>query len=95
VVIILVLYLNGNTVTGYIENVREEEVEEIRQNSGEEIYIFDDMGIPEGLGTLKFDGEKLYREIIQPTPEPKQPTNAEVIQAISDLQADLIIAGVL
>lgn len=27
--------------------------------------------------------------------KPNQPTNAEVIQAISDLQADLIIAGVL
>ena len=27
--------------------------------------------------------------------EPKQPTNAEVVQAISDLQADLIIAGVI
>lgn len=29
------------------------------------------------------------------TPEPYQPTNAEVAQMISDLQADLIIAGVL
>ena len=27
--------------------------------------------------------------------EPKQPTNAEVMQAISDLEANLIIAGVL
>jgi hypothetical protein len=27
--------------------------------------------------------------------KPKQPTNAEVAQMISDLQADLIIAGVL
>lgn len=91
----LVLYLNGNTVTGYIENVMKNEIEEIRSNSGEEIYIFEDMKIPEGPGTLKFDGEKLYREIIQPTLEPKQPTNAEVMQAISDLQADLIIAGVI
>lgn len=29
------------------------------------------------------------------TPEPYQPTNAEVAQMISDLQADLIIAGVI
>lgn len=28
-------------------------------------------------------------------PEPYQPTNAEVAQMISDLQADLIIAGVI
>lgn len=35
----------------------------------------------------------------EPTPEPEQkeyqPTNAEIAQAISDLQADLIIAGVI
>lgn len=29
------------------------------------------------------------------TPEPHQPSNAEVAQMISDLQADLIIAGVI
>lgn len=32
---------------------------------------------------------------IQPTSEPYQPTNAVIAQMISDLQADLIIAGVL
>ena len=32
---------------------------------------------------------------ITPTSVPYQPTNAEVAQMISDLQADLIIAGVL
>lgn len=31
----------------------------------------------------------------EPAPEPHQPSNAEVMQAISDLQADLIIAGVI
>lgn len=32
----------------------------------------------------------------EPTPvEPYQPTNAEIVQVISDLQADLIIAGVI
>ena len=31
----------------------------------------------------------------QPKPLPYQPTNAEVAQMISDLQADLIIAGVI
>ena len=35
-------------------------------------------------------------EIIpEPEPQPYQPTNAEVAQMISDLQADLIIAGVI
>ncbi len=34
-------------------------------------------------------------EPVQPIPVPHQPSNAEVVQAISDLQADLIIAGVL
>lgn len=32
---------------------------------------------------------------IQVEPEPYQPTNAEVAQLLSDLQADLIIAGVI
>lgn len=31
----------------------------------------------------------------KPTPKPYTPTNAEVAQMISDLQADLIIAGVI
>ena len=31
----------------------------------------------------------------EPEPQPYQPTNAEVAQMISDLQADLIIAGVI
>ena len=31
----------------------------------------------------------------KPEPQPYQPTNAEVAQMISDLQADLIIAGVI
>lgn len=51
----------------------------------------------------KFDPENMqwleeyapwYKEPI-PTPEPYQPTNAEVAQMISDLQVDLIIAGVI
>lgn len=45
---------------------------------------------------LKYNGKEFYYEEI-PTisQEPHQPTNAEVAQMISDLQADLIIAGVL
>ena len=31
----------------------------------------------------------------EPEPHPYQPTNAEVAQMISDLQADLLIAGVI
>lgn len=34
-------------------------------------------------------------EDVQFEPEPYQPTNAEVAQLLSDLQADLIIAGVI
>lgn len=46
------------------------------------------------LGKRYEDGE--WVEVpVEPTPEPYQPTNAEVTQMISDLQADLIIAGVL
>lgn len=31
----------------------------------------------------------------RPTPEPNQPTNADIAQLVSDLYADLIIAGVI
>ena len=45
---------------------------------------------------LKYNGEKIYyEEILSVKTEPNQSTNTEVMQAISDLQADLIIAGVL
>ena len=40
-----------------------------------------------------FDGVNPFEE--KPIPEPYQPSNAEVAQMISDLQADLIVAGVL
>ena len=36
-----------------------------------------------------------FTEEPQLKPQPYQPTNAEVAQMISDLQADLIIAGVI
>jgi hypothetical protein len=48
--------------------------------------------------TLRHDEEKgfYYEEIINIINNTSpQPTNAEVMQAISDLQADLIIAGVI
>lgn len=41
----------------------------------------------------QFEGVNPFEE--KPIPEPYQPSNAEVAQMISDLQADLIIAGVL
>lgn len=40
-----------------------------------------------------FDGRDPFEPI--PEPEPYQPSNAEVAQMISDLQTDLIIAGVI
>ena len=43
----------------------------------------------------KYENEK-WVDVEKPlTQEPHQPTNAEVAQMISDLQADLIIAGVI
>ena len=47
--------------------------------------------------TLKYDGKDFYYEenIFLGDDTPYHPTNAEVAQMISDLQADLIIAGVL
>lgn len=49
----------------------------------------------ENLGQKYVDG--VWEDVPQPEPEPQpyQPTNAEVAQMISDLQADLIIAGVI
>ena len=44
------------------------------------------------LGMLYVDG--VWKDVPRPV-EPIQPTNAEVAQMISDLQADLIIAGVI
>ena len=46
------------------------------------------------LGKRYEDGEWV-EVLVEPTPEPHQPTNSEVAQMISDLQADLIIAGVI
>lgn len=40
-------------------------------------------------------GYNPFEEKPQLEPQPYQPTNAEVAQMISDLQADLIIAGVI
>ncbi len=47
------------------------------------------------LGQRYVDG--VWEDVPQPQPEPEpyQPSNAEVAQMISDLQADLIIAGVI
>lgn len=43
-----------------------------------------------------FDGRDPFEPLPEPEPpEPYQPTNAEVAQMISDLQTDLIIAGVI
>ncbi len=44
---------------------------------------------------VQFNGVNPFEEKEPIVPEPYQPTNAEVAQMISDLQADLIIAGVL
>lgn len=45
------------------------------------------------LGKKYDNGE--WEALVEPTPEPHQPSNAEVAQMISDLQVDLIIAGVI
>lgn len=46
----------------------------------------------EYVGKKYVDG--VWQDIPEPV-EPNQPSNAEVAQMISDLQADLIIAGVI
>lgn len=44
---------------------------------------------------MKPDGTFVWPEPEPFEPEPYQPTNSEIAQMISDLQADLIIAGVI
>lgn len=43
---------------------------------------------------MQEDGTFITPEIVV-EPQPNEPTNAEIAQMISDLQADLIIAGVI
>ena len=47
------------------------------------------------IGDKYIDGEWYEIERAEPEVVPTQPTNAEVAQLISDLQADLLIAGVI
>lgn len=44
---------------------------------------------------MQADGTFIDAPIEPISPQPIQPTNAEIAQMISDLQADLIIAGVI
>lgn len=48
----------------------------------------------ENLGQKYVNG-RWEKVVIEQLPEPYVPTNTEVAQMISDLQADLIIAGVI
>ena len=41
------------------------------------------------------DGTFINSEQVIVEPQPNEPTNSEIAQMISDLQADLIIAGVI
>lgn len=44
---------------------------------------------------MQADGTFITPPVEPIAPQPYQPTNAEVAQMISDLQADLVIAGVI
>lgn len=45
--------------------------------------------------TRQADGSFIDTESVLSEPKPHEPTNSEIAQMISDLQADLIIAGVI
>lgn len=47
------------------------------------------------LGQVKQDDGTFTTPEISIDPQPYEPTNSEIAQMISDLQADLIIAGVI
>lgn len=87
-------YVNFTNNDDYVENHKVEHDEQIYIKLTEEEYstlIFGD----------KYNFETKEWELIdrpippKPEVEPYTPTNTEIAQMISDLQADLIIAGVI
>jgi hypothetical protein len=95
----LVAIINENSVVASINDYPAlKNIDDIRGNFLDDTILLEVKEKPqykEGY-QLKHNGSEFYyEEIPQQTLEPNQPTNAEVAQMISDLQADLIIAGVI
>lgn len=94
----LVALIEDTLVIGINEYPTITSIDEIKHNFTEEITLLEvtDIDIPEYNSTRSFleyiDGKFIVREKEITI---NQPTNAEVAQMISDLQADLIIAGVI
>ena len=83
--------LNSNlSQTSYRASAYTETHEYIEYNEG---YIGQDWEEVSKSKLVEVFGYNPFEE--KPEPQPYQPSNAEVAQMISDLQADLIIAGVI
>lgn len=73
-------------------SVNTEDVQYIEYNEG---YIGQDWEEVSESKLIEVFGYNPFEEKPQLEPQPYQPTNAEVAQMISDLQVDLILAGVI
>ena len=97
----LLIYLGeSGLVLGFVENISKEDADTAASIFPGETCFFYDKKIPERSGdeeglSLFYDGMNFYYSENKQAHEPYQPSNAEVAQMISDLQADLIIAGVI
>ena len=78
--------------TSYRASANTEDAQYIEYNEG---YIGQDWEEVSESKLVEVFGFNPFTEEPQLEPQPYQPTNAEVAQMISDLQADLIIAGVI
>ena len=88
----------------YYKVKNNDNIESVKHEIAHSIYIEDDIYLALTNSTnITNDFEKIskeeFEEVLSKTSiktiRPYQPTNAEVAQMISDLQADLIIAGVI
>lgn len=88
----------------YYKVKNNDNIENVKHEIAHSIYIEDDIylaltssaNITDNFVEIsKEEFEEVLSRISIKTINPYQPTNAEVAQMISDLQADLIIAGVI
>ena len=73
-------------------SVNTEDAQYIEYNEG---YIGRDWESVSEEQLIEVFGYNPFTKESQPKPLPYQPTNAEIAQLISDLQVDLIVAGVI
>lgn len=97
----LLIYLEqSGLVLGFVKGISKEDADIAASIFPGETRFFYDKKIPErsedeeGLH-LFYDGVNFYYSESKQVHEPYQPSNAEVAQMISDLQVDLILAGVI